>query len=40
MAVFFDTLCHSRSLVAIYTDAHVLPSQERMAADRMDAVFG
>jgi integrase len=35
-----DTLGHSRSSITIDTYAHVLPAQERSAADRMDEVFG
>jgi len=38
--VVSDTMGHSRSSVTIDTYAHVLPSQERLAADKMDAVFG
>lgn len=38
--VVSDSLGHSRSSVTIDTYAHVLPSQERSAADRMDEVFG
>lgn len=38
--VVSDTMGHSRSSVTIDTYAHVLPSQERLAADQMDAVFG
>ncbi|MEX2287745.1 MAG: site-specific integrase [Planctomycetaceae bacterium] len=38
--VISDTMGHSGSSVTIDTYAHVLPSQERLAADKMDAVFG
>lgn len=37
--VVSDTMGHSRSSVTIDTYAHVLPSQERLSADKMDAVF-
>lgn len=38
--VVSDTMGHSRSSVTIDTYAHVLPAQERVAADKMDAMFG
>ena len=40
LRVVSDTLGHCRSSVTIDTYAHVLPSQERTAADAMDAAFG
>lgn len=38
--VVSDTMGHSRSSVTIDTYTQVLPSQERLATDKMDAVFG
>ena len=38
--VVSDTMGHCRASVTMDIYAHVLPSQERLAADQMDAVFG
>jgi hypothetical protein len=38
--VVSDSLGHSRSSVTIDTYAHVLPANARIAANKMDAVFG
>ncbi len=35
-----DTMVHSRTSITMDIYAHVLPSQERLAADQMDAAFG
>jgi len=38
--VVSDTMGHSRSSVTMDIYAHMLPSQEQLAADQMDKMFG
>ena len=35
-----DTMGNARTSITMDIYAHVLPSQERLAADQMDAAFG